>query len=157
MKWLKNKYFVFAVTLTAFLLDRLLKTMVLKKEGFFIIPDFLKINYYPNQGISFSLPVSPIIVYPLVILILVVVFYFFAKGLKQKEYFLVWGSALIFTGAFSNLLDRFRFGQVVDYFNFPGHFPVFNLADVMIAAGAGLIILKGIRKNKKRVPRNGTQ
>ena len=146
MALLKNKYFIVTIILFTFLLDRLLKIMLLEREGFFIIKNFLKINYYPNWGIAFSMPVSRFIVYPLIIIILIIVFYYLTAGLKSKDYFLIWACALIFVGAFSNLLDRFRFGHVVDYINFTGRFPVFNLSDVMIVTGVGLLIIKGLKK-----------
>lgn len=54
------------------------------------------------------------------------------------------GFALIIGGAFGNLIDRSLLGYVVDYvlFHLPGwSFAVFNMADVYITLGAGLIIL----------------
>ncbi len=50
------------------------------------------------------------------------------------------GVALIFGGAVGNIIDRFRFGRVVDFLDF--HFwPVFNVADSAICVGAGLLML----------------
>lgn len=54
-------------------------------------------------------------------------------------------SALLLGGAVSNLVDRLRFGYVVDYIDIskviPGaNFPVFNLADVSIIIGAVLLL-----------------
>lgn len=54
------------------------------------------------------------------------------------------GFALIIGGAIGNLIDRFRYGHVIDYFLFhtPGwSFAIFNLADAAITVGAGLVIL----------------
>jgi len=149
MRFLKNKFFIFIIVFLIFLLDRLIKLMIIRKEGFFIIKDFLKINYYPNWGVALSLPVSQYITYPLVILIMLVVFYYLYISLKRNNYFLIWSLSLIFVGAFSNLLDRFRFGHVVDYINFVDRFPVFNLADVMIVSGVILFLIKELTKNKK--------
>lgn len=55
------------------------------------------------------------------------------------------GFALIIGGALGNLIDRSLLGYVVDYvlFHLPNwSFAVFNLADVFITIGAGLIILE---------------
>lgn len=55
------------------------------------------------------------------------------------------GFALIIGGALGNLIDRSLLGYVVDYvlFHLPNwSFAVFNLADVFITVGAGLIILE---------------
>src|SRR5574341_1223344 len=76
----------------------------------------------------------------------------------------------IMGGAFGNLVDRFRFGQVVDFLDFdffdisipqfkfgfldfPGFYldrwPVFNLADSSVTCGAVLIILQMFLTKKK--------
>lgn len=52
--------------------------------------------------------------------------------------------ALILGGAVGNLIDRVRFGHVVDFLSFhwnQHYFPAFNLADTWITIGAGLLIL----------------
>ncbi|MDZ7799026.1 MAG: signal peptidase II [Patescibacteria group bacterium] len=146
----KNKYFIFIIIFFTFLLDRLIKLMIIKKESFFIIQDFLKINYYANWGIALSLPVSQYIIYPLVVLIMLIIFYYFYLSLKKNNYLMIWSFGLIFVGAFSNLLDRFRFGHVIDYVNFVGRFPVFNLADVMIVCGIFLFLVNEINKNRRK-------
>lgn len=54
------------------------------------------------------------------------------------------GFALIIGGALGNLIDRSLLGYVVDYilFHTPNwSFAVFNMADVYISIGAGLVIL----------------
>lgn len=52
--------------------------------------------------------------------------------------------ALILGGALGNLIDRIRFGAVVDFLDFhlaSLHWPAFNVADVCICLGVGLYIL----------------
>lgn len=54
------------------------------------------------------------------------------------------GFALIISGAIGNLIDRVAFGHVIDYILFHTpvwSFAIFNLADVFITIGAGLVIL----------------
>lgn len=55
------------------------------------------------------------------------------------------GLAIIAGGALGNLIDRIRLGYVVDFLDL-GVWPVFNLADVAIVAGTGVIILSLIRR-----------
>ena len=53
---------------------------------------------------------------------------------------------LIFGGAVGNLIDRARFGAVVDFVDvsYRGwHWPAFNVADAAITLGAALLILEG--------------
>jgi signal peptidase II len=54
------------------------------------------------------------------------------------------GLALILGGATGNLIDRLRYGHVVDFLDFHAlgwHWPAFNAADSAITLGAGLLIL----------------
>ncbi len=50
------------------------------------------------------------------------------------------GMACVLAGAVGNLVDRIRWGYVLDFFEIRG-FPIFNVADACITIGAGLIIL----------------
>jgi signal peptidase II len=63
------------------------------------------------------------------------------------------GLALILGGALGNLIDRLRFGQVVDFLDFHAsgwHWPAFNVADSAISVGAALIILEGFLHHEGR-------
>lgn len=57
--------------------------------------------------------------------------------------------ALVLGGAAGNLIDRLRFGYVVDYVGI-GPWPTFNLGDVAIAVGAVLIALAVLRSDPRR-------
>lgn len=57
--------------------------------------------------------------------------------------------SLVLGGALGNLIDRVRFGYVVDFLDFyygAWHFPAFNVADSAITVGAALLIIDGLRK-----------
>ncbi|HEX9397679.1 MAG TPA: signal peptidase II [Burkholderiales bacterium] len=63
------------------------------------------------------------------------------------------GLALILGGAIGNLIDRLRFGQVVDFLDFHAlgwHWPAFNVADSAITVGAVILILEGFLPREKR-------
>ena len=58
------------------------------------------------------------------------------------------GLSLLLGGALGNLLDRIRFGHVVDFLDVhfrQHHWPTFNLADSAITIGAGLLIIDAFR------------
>lgn len=61
--------------------------------------------------------------------------------------------ALIIGGALGNLIDRIRFGYVVDFVHWyygSFHWPVFNLADSAISIAAVLLIALSFRAEKKK-------
>jgi signal peptidase II len=115
-----------------------------------VISGFFNIIHTENSGIAFSLfagasswwKMALLIGVSMALLITVVI-----VALKSRE--MNWetgvGLALILGGASSNLLDRIRFGQVVDFLDVyyrSYHWPTFNLADSAIVVGAGLLILE---------------
>ena len=66
---------------------------------------------------------------------------------------LCFGLALILGGALGNLIDRLRFGHVVDFLDFHAlgwHWPAFNVADSAICVGAVILILEGLVHHEKR-------
>ncbi|WP_299018882.1 signal peptidase II [uncultured Photobacterium sp.] len=65
--------------------------------------------------------------------------------------------ALIIGGALGNLFDRLYHGFVVDFLDFyigKHHWPAFNIADIAICVGAGLIVLEGFLADKDKQPVN---
>jgi signal peptidase II len=63
------------------------------------------------------------------------------------------GLALILGGALGNVIDRLRFGHVVDFLDLHAagwHWPAFNVADSAITVGAVLLILDGFRRHERR-------
>ena len=72
---------------------------------------------------------------------------------RPGERLLCSGLALILGGALGNVVDRLRFGQVVDFLDFHAagwHWPAFNVADSAITIGAALLILEGFVHRDKR-------
>ncbi|MDR1826586.1 MAG: signal peptidase II [Rickettsiales bacterium] len=60
--------------------------------------------------------------------------------------------ALVVGGAIGNLIDRVRFGAVIDFIDWhigTWHWPAFNIADICICLGVGLYILYFLIQRKK--------
>ena len=77
---------------------------------------------------------------------------FFSRFLCEKKSGL-WGLGLIVGGAVGNLIDRARFGYVIDFVDlYLGrfHWPAFNIADIGITAGVFLLAADMIFENKER-------
>jgi signal peptidase II len=71
------------------------------------------------------------------------------------------GINLILSGAIGNVIDRILFGRVTDFVDFyigSWHYATFNVADMAINIGAGLLILSEFwlkpRREKRAVQRD---
>jgi signal peptidase II len=114
-----------------------------------VIPGFFNLIHTENSGIAFSLFAGSSSPWKLVLLVgvsLALLATVVIVGLRGRA--MNWqtgvGLALIVGGASSNLIDRIRFGQVVDFLDVyfrSYHWPTFNVADSAIVVGAGLLLL----------------
>lgn len=134
-----------------FVIDRLAKWFamnVLPSQGFFAIPRTMGIVLERNQGIAYSifLPRTALII--LTLLIIIVLISLATRAYRRGEAQAVMALSLIIVGAFSNLLDRIKYGYVVDMFVLTS-WPVFNLADLMITAGAVWLVVLLIKSSNK--------
>jgi signal peptidase II len=133
------------------LLDLWTKHLVLKSiqlhEAVQVIPNFFQIVHVRNTGAAFGLGANassklvPILLNVGAIAVFcVVVVYAFRTAVTDR--LLQTGLHLILGGAIGNLIDRFRFGYVVDFLDvFVGthHWPAFNVADSAICIGIALL------------------
>jgi len=81
---------------------------------------------------------------------IVMILWFLAKN-KSAAMLLTFALSLILGGAVGNLLDRIRFGNVVDFLDFyiaSWHWPAFNVADSAISVGAVLLIVEMFVRKK---------
>lgn len=75
------------------------------------------------------------------------------RRLKPDEHWLACALSLILGGAVGNLIDRVRFGYVVDFIDFhigTWHFATFNIADAAISIGAVMMLIEAFFLNKDR-------
>jgi signal peptidase II len=69
--------------------------------------------------------------------------------LDRSERWTAAALSLVIGGAVGNLLDRLRFGHVVDFLDFylgSWHWPAFNVADSAITVGVAILLLASFRR-----------
>lgn len=107
------------------------------------IPGFMNFWYIHNEGGAWGfLEGYTWILISLTILIMLICIAMLVKcGPRNKVLF--WAVTLVLSGGIGNMYDRiFRGGKVVDFLHFEFiDFPVFNIADIAVVIGAGLLIL----------------
>ncbi len=73
--------------------------------------------------------------------------------LREDEKRLSFSLSLVLSGAIGNLIDRLRYGEVVDFLDFylfSFHWPAFNIADSAICLGIGLMALELLIRDRKK-------
>jgi signal peptidase II len=70
------------------------------------------------------------------------------RRLQPRQQALKWGLPLVLGGALGNVFDRIRYGHVIDFIDvhltYKGHdhhWPTFNVADIAICVGVGLMAI----------------
>ena len=139
-------------------LDQITKTIILNSLELYhsikIIPGFFNITHIHNPGGAFGFLANQssairVIVFLFVsILALGFILYFYHKT-PETHKMLATGFALIFGGAIGNLIDRVRFGTVVDFLDVyikNLHWPAFNIADSAITIGMGVFVYHIVAK-----------
>lgn len=125
-------------------MDQGLKTL-LKNADQPLIPGVIKLLGIRNTGVSFGLLAGHPEMVALVTLALILLAGLFLRRMRLGGLGAL-GAGLMLGGALGNLLDRMIYGAVVDYLKLLFiDFPVFNLADVAILLGAGLLVLEAIK------------
>lgn len=106
-----------------------------------VIADFFHLTYIQNRGAAFSLleGQSWFLVFLPAIMIAVGIF-LLRRWSKSASGLCKLSLVFIIAGGTGNLIDRIRWGYVVDYLDFRV-FPVFNLADIFVCTGCFLFIM----------------
>ena len=121
-----------------------------------LIPGCLNITYIENPGAAFGLlananhPWRTLFFIAVSLLALVFVVILFFKSSPEEQWNRI-GLTLVLAGALGNLIDRLRFGVVVDFIDVywrTAHWPAFNIADSAISIGVGILIIDLLLKRK---------
>lgn len=124
---------------------KLLAVEHLKDQNAFVILDkVLEFRYLENRGAAFGMLQNQILffIFIAVIILLAITFVLLKTPMDQKYRYMHIFLILIASGAIGNLIDRLRFGYVVDFIYFVLiDFPIFNVADIYVTVGTALLIL----------------
>lgn len=102
-----------------------------------------------NQGISFGLFSENSDLGPLILsgLSLVIATIFYVWLLRADHISQILGLALVVSGAIGNVIDRLRFGAVIDFLDIHVlgyHWPAFNAADSFICVGVLFLLIHAL-------------
>jgi len=142
------------VALVIVVFDQITKALVLRYLGYYeekvVVPGFFKLVHWQNTGAAWSLFSGNNKILAVVAVVALIVLFLGRHHFDSRSLLGQTALGLIFGGITGNLIDRIRFGHVVDFLYFhlppsggkePPGFPAFNVADSGICIGVGLIFL----------------
>ncbi len=145
---------LFAIVVGVVLVDQVTKAMLLQSlptmgSVIAVIPGFFDIVHVRNPGGAFGMfagksPALRAFFFLAISGIAAVLMTVFYIQVPQRFRWLRAGLALVIGGAVGNLIDRIRFGEVIDFIDLyvgQWHWPAFNVADSAITVGMGIVVL----------------
>jgi len=154
-----NKYLIAStVALAVVILDQYTKYLIVRylplHRSVEIIHHYLTILHTRNKGIAFGIFSGQVSTTQTVLLIVtscaaIGFIFYLLRGLGARCFYATITLALILGGAIGNLIDRIRWGEVVDFIDlhwYNYHWPAFNCADSAISMGLVLLIIGMITK-----------
>jgi signal peptidase II len=155
----KNRYIIFlTIVVSVIVVDQWTKfyvdSVMSLHDSFPVIKGLFNITYVKNPGAAFgflagaSSLLRSIFFISVTAIAILLILYFIAKN-RKEGLLLISSLSLILSGAVGNLIDRLRFGAVIDFLDvYLGsyHWPAFNVADSAITVGAVLLVLEMFKK-----------
>ncbi len=158
-KWRTPLFWTIGILALDLLTKKLALTNISPWEPIEIIPGLFNLVLTYNSGTAFGLFASEqgtaqgLKMAALATISLLPFIYFYVKAQREDSLQLV-ALGLIWGGALGNIYDRFRWGAVVDFLDFyigKYHWPAFNIADIAICVGAGLLAISILRSKPQEI------
>lgn len=136
-------YFIFigAVVFIDQLTKHLVQASMALSDTIPLVEGIFHLTYIHNYGAAFSLLEDQRIFLILLPSLITIGILFYLGRYRRKTHWLMQLSlSLIAAGGMGNLIDRISRGYVVDFLDFRV-FPIFNVADIAVCCGCGLLVL----------------
>lgn len=151
-KWL----LLLPVAALVLILDQLSKSWVLRNiplyETWAPIPALARVfvfRHVTNTGAAFGLFPNGGAILLAIAVVVIVAIVVYTRYLPTERWLVLLSLGLQLGGALGNLIDRLRFGHVVDFIDF--HFwPTFNVADMSLVTGVALLALLVLTEKGER-------
>ena len=148
---MKRKVSIFISILLLIALDQAVKWYVVKEIPLGgmrrFIPKVVSLTYLKNSGAAFSMLENQQWFFTIITLIAMgAAFVYLYRHIKGSIWLLL-GLTLIISGGIGNFIDRLRQGFVVDMFHLDFmNFAIFNVADIYLSIGVGLLLIYLLRE-----------
>jgi len=153
------------VFLLILVLDFLTKQWALASladRGFVEVTGFFNLVLVWNRGVSFGMfqagsEAGRWLLVGVALLVSALLVVWLRRERRKLPRLAIW---LILAGALGNVVDRVRYGAVVDFLDFHAfgyHWPAFNVADSAIVVGAALLVGDSLLGGRQALPVAGRQ
>ena len=144
---------LFVLPLAVVILDQFSKYIVVENmalgESIPIIEEVFHLTYILNPGAAFGMFAHNRLFFIAIAVVVIGAIAWARKEILASPLEVKAGCGLFLGGAIGNLIDRARQGVVIDFFDFR-IWPIFNIADIAICIGVGLIIWNLLKTELKR-------
>ena len=144
---------LFVLPLAVVILGQFSKYIVVENmalgESIPIIEEVFHLTYILNPGAAFGMFAHNRLFFIAIAVIVIGIIIWARREILASPWEVKAGCGLFLGGAIGNLIDRARQGLVIDFFDFR-IWPVFNIADIAICIGVGLIIWNLLKTELKR-------
>jgi|APDOM4702015248_1054824.scaffolds.fasta_scaffold307903_2 signal peptidase II len=145
------------IIIAGILLDRITKlwaaSSLLENGDIVIINGFFSLSYLENRGAAFGIFQNRVYLLVAVTAVVMLGMLYYMLKHKPESRLLRISFAMIISGGLGNLYDRVVYKYVVDFIMFHYkdvyYFPSFNVADMTLVAGTGLLLLYIIKEETK--------
>ena len=144
----------YGIAVVVFALDQLVKYWVtsvldLQTRGVVPVLPVFDLTWVENNGVSMGLlradgPTGRWLLVAATLAIAIAVAVWIARAVDRTDTVAL---GLVLGGALGNIVDRVRFGYVIDFFDafwHDHHFYVFNVADAAITVGVALLLVRSL-------------
>ena len=140
---------IWAPAIFIFLLDQLSKFFISRNVGINesvpVIKNILHITFVRNTGAAFGILKSGTLLFTVISVLAAIAIIAYLVRNANASFLKNIALSVILGGVLGNLVDRLRFGYVIDFLDFR-IWPVFNVADSAITIGVFLLIFILLRK-----------
>ena len=144
---------LFVLPIAVVILDQFSKYIVVENmalgESIPIIEEVFHLTYILNPGAAFGMFAHNRLFFIAIAVIVIGIIIWARREILASPWEVKAGCGLFLGGAIGNLIDRAQQGLVIDFFDFR-IWPVFNIADIAICIGVGLIIWNLLKTELKR-------
>lgn len=144
---------LFVLPLLVVIADQFSKYIVVENmalgQSIPVIEGIFHLTYILNPGAAFGMFAHSRLFFIAIAVVVIGAIAWARKEILASPWEVKCGAGLFLGGAIGNLIDRARQGVVIDFFDFRV-WPIFNIADIAICIGVGLIIWNLLKTELKR-------